>query len=133
MRKYLLIIFSFLTFELIICYEIINYYPEEWFVFDFIKPLLIYVFVIIVTILTIIKYFGSYKKSKSGIQLIPLLIVLLGIAVFSVITISKKVIESKMVLYANYDGGTDGLSITLFENNKYKIHDYCYLGGIYNR
>jgi len=113
-------------------YEIVHYKPKDWFVYDFFKPMIIYLFGVTTSIIAIIKSIVNYKKTKKKIKLIPLIIVFSGIIIIAGIQASKKFLRNETILFANYDGGTNGLSLKLLENGSYVIHDYSYLGGNYH-
>jgi hypothetical protein len=104
---------------------------SDWFAFDFIFDFIIYGFGIIVAIPTITYSIRQLRKKKSILNILPIIIIGLGLAWLLVYSrlIKNDNVFGRSIFRAYYDGDLNGLNFELNDNGAYKIDSYSTLGG----
>ncbi len=129
-RKIILTTLSVLSAFVVLRHEISNLHKTDWFVFDSFEIILWYGLGLLIAIPTIIISIKSASKTNSKTYYIP--VVILGLATIvnlGLLTFGQTENDSPIILWANYDGDTNGLTLKLREDGTYKLENYSILGG----
>lgn len=112
----IILIFDFFKFEI----------AEDWFIYDFFIRFGLWFIALVCVATGIFKIIWKQEKIKLSSFSLFLIGTALVIGLYSFKDISN---DEQILLRANYDGDINGLTLELFENGTYKIHDYSILGG----
>lgn len=125
----MLTILSVVSAFVILRHEILTLHKTEWSVFDGIETIFWYGIGTLIAIPTAINAVKSYRRSKSKAYLTPLIV--LGFAAISSLGLQFIQTESNstLILWAHYDGDTNGLTLKLREDQTYILENYSILGG----
>lgn len=129
-RKIILTTLSVLATFVILRHEISNLNKTEWAVFDGFVTILWYGIGLLIAIPTMVVSVKMARKTKSRTYYIP--VVILGLATIlnlGLLIFGQTENDSPIILSANYDGDTNGLTLKLREDGTYKIESYSILGG----
>lgn len=128
-RKIILTTLSIVSAFVVLRHEILNLNKTEWFIFDSFETLFWYGLGILIAIPTTINAVKSYKRSKSKAYFIP--VIILGFA--TILNLGLQFVQtendSPVILWAHYDGDTNGLTLKLREDKTYRLENYSILGG----
>lgn len=109
--------------------EIQNLSKTDWFIFDSLIEILSYSVGLLIAVPIILSSWKSFRASKKKAHLIPISI--LALSSLSIIALQFVGAEnsSPIVLWAHYDGDTNGFTLKLREDNTYRLENYSILGG----
>ena len=129
-KKIILTTLSVLSAFVVLRHEISNFHKTEWFIFDSFEIILWYGLGLLIAIPTIIISIKFARKTKSKTYYLPVVILVLATIVnLGLLTFGKTENNSPIILWANYDGDTNGLTLRLREDGTYKLENYSILGG----
>lgn len=127
-RKIILTTLSILSAFVLFRHEILNLNKTQWFIFDSFETLFWYGLGFLIAIPAAINAAKSYKKSSSKVYLIP---IILGLATF--LSLGLQLVQTKndspIILWAHYDGDTNGLTLKLIKDKTYELENYSALCG----
>jgi len=107
-------------------------YSNEWNLFDTFRTVLWYGLSLLIGIPTMIYSIKRLKDTKSREYYIPIIILVVGVVSnIGILIAGNESNNSKIILRANYDGDTNGISIVMREDSSYEINNYTVFGGEY--